>query len=97
MEKHWKHCEVFVGGGVNFPFLAYCWAFYNEIDGVYPIKGLTLNAMAKACAYVEENNGLEEETGFDWGGGDTEDRCNACRVLIRQNPDLKNPYETEAD
>ena len=32
-----------------FQFLSYCWAFYNPIDGVYPVEGLTLEAMNKAC------------------------------------------------
>ena len=90
MAKQWTVAEVYIGGGVNFPFLSYCWAFYNETDGTYPIKGLTLEAMAKACAYIQANNGTEE---FPWNGGDTEDRINACKRVVEENPELKDPYE----
>ena len=76
------------GGGVNFQFLSYCWAFYNPIDGIYPVEGLTLDAMAKACAFVEASDP-------EWEGGGTEDRCSACRVLLQQNPHLKSPYEND--
>ena len=86
-QKTWRFTETYVGGGVNFPFLSYCWAFYNPIDGVFRIEGLTLDAMAKACAFVEANDP-------EWCGGDTEDRCSACSVLLQQNPNLKFPYET---
>ena len=88
MKRDFKFCEVFIGGGVNFPFLAYCWAFYNEIDGVFPIRGLTLQMMADACAYVQAN-----EPECPWAGGDTDDRTSACAVVLKQNPQLKNPYE----
>jgi hypothetical protein len=88
-KREWKHSNIYIGGGVNFEFLSYCWAFYNPIDGTYPIEGLTLDAMAKACANVEANGGPH----FEWSGGDTDDRCGACEVLLQQNPDLKNPYD----
>ena len=81
-----QFAEVYNGGGVNFQFLSYCWAFYGP-DGVYPIEGLTLQQMADACAFVEAN-----EPDLSWGGGDTEDRCSACNVLLSTNPELKNPY-----
>ena len=82
---NWKVCQVYVGGGVNFEFLSYCWAFYNEIDGVYPIKGLTLQKMADACSWVQKNEP-------HWCGGDSDDRISACNVLLASNPDLKDPY-----
>ena len=82
-----QFAEVYNGGGVNFQFLSYCWAFYGP-DGVYPIEGLTLQQMADACAFVEAN-----EPDLSWGGGDTEDRCSACNVLLSTNPELKNPYK----
>ena len=82
-----QFAEVYNGGGVNFQFLSYCWAFYGP-DGAYPIEGLTLQQMADACAFVEAN-----EPDLSWGGGDTEDRCSACNVLLSTNPELKNPYK----
>ena len=83
--SQWKTCSVYTGGGVNYEFLSYCWSYYNEQDGLYPIKGLTLDAMAKACALVEAADS-------DWCEGDTDDRLSACHVLLHQNPELKNPY-----
>ena len=86
--NEWKWANVYIGGGVNFEFLSYCWAFYNDLDGCFPIEGLTLDAMAKACAFVEANDP-------DWCGGDSDDRCSACNVLLQQNPHLKSPYSND--
>ena len=83
--------EIFIGGGVNFEFLSYCWAFYNPIDGVYPVqKGLPLDAMNKACRYIAD---VGHPDGYEWGGGDTDDQASALQVLLIQNPELKNPYD----
>ena len=85
--RRWKICQIYNGGGVNFQFLSYCWAFYGP-EGVYPIKGLTLQQMADACAFVQS---LEP----NWCGGDTDDRLSACKVLLSKNPELSNPYGDE--
>ena len=83
----YKICQIYNGGGVNFEFLSYCWSFYGP-EGIYPIKGLTLQQMADACSFVEN---LEPE----WCSGDTDDRLSACKVLLANNPELPNPYEDE--
>ena len=78
--QRWTRGEIFIGGGVNFEFLSYCWAFYNPIDGVYPIEGLTLEAMNKACRYVED---VGHPDGYEWGKGDTDDRTDSDDSVLR--------------
>lgn len=31
------------------PFVEYCWSFYNPDDGIYPIKGLTVQMVVSGC------------------------------------------------
>jgi len=31
------------------PFVQYCWSFYNPEDGIYPIKGLTVQMLVSGC------------------------------------------------
>ena len=86
-KDEWVICQIYKGGGVNFPFLSYCWAFYGP-DGVYPIDGLSLEMMNEACQLVEAAEP-------DWCGGDTDDRLSACKVLLAKFPYLSNPYDTD--
>ena len=30
-------------------FVEYCWSFYNPEDGIYPIKGLTVQMLVSGC------------------------------------------------
>ena len=72
-------------------FVTYCWTFYGPTDGIYPIKGLTIEMMVLACAWVTEN-GRPNDPEWPYQGGDTDDRLSACEALLMQNPTLASPY-----
>jgi len=60
-------------------FHRYIYDFYNEIDGIFPIKKIT-HAMI--------NDGIEkylEQYPDRWGGGDTVDREGVRDIILEDN------------
>ena len=62
-------------------FLAYVDSFYNEKNGIYPIKGLT-NDMIFTATLKYVSSQTEDYT---WGGGDSVDRERVCRIILADN------------
>lgn len=67
-------------------FKNYILSFYNEVDGLYPIRGLTdadvdvaIVEYLKKC--TDPNNFME------WGDGDSVDR-ERVRDIILENPEM---------
>ena len=62
-------------------FLAYVDSFYNEKNGIYPIKGLTndmiINATQKYMNSQTEN--------YTWGDGDSLDRERVRDIILTDN------------
>ena len=69
-------------------FIEYVDSFYNEKNGIYPIKGLTnymiINATQK---YI-----TSQTKDYTWGGGDSVDRERVCRIILADNKSLLNPF-----
>lgn len=62
-------------------FVSYVDSFYNENNGIYPIKGMTnqmiLNATQKYIASQTET--------YTWGGGDSLDRERVRDIILEDN------------
>lgn len=62
-------------------FVAYVDSFYNEKNGIYPIKGLTNDMIFTATLkYVSS-----QTKDYTWGGGDSVDRERVCRIILADN------------
>ena len=62
-------------------FIAYVDSFYNEKNGIYPIKGLTNDMIFTATLkYVSS-----QTKDYTWGGGDSVDRERVCRIILADN------------
>ena len=62
-------------------FLAYVDSFYNEKNGIYPIKGLTNDMIINATKkYI-----TSQTKDYTWGGGDSVDRERVCRIILADN------------
>ena len=62
-------------------FYNYVFSFYNEIDGIYPIKGLTKKMIVSATdKYLTS---LDENT--TWGDGDSVDRERVRDIILADN------------
>ena len=69
-------------------FIAYVDSFYNEKNGIYPIKGLTNSMIINATQkYI-----TSQTKDYTWGGGDSVDRERVCRIILADNKSLLNPY-----
>ena len=69
-------------------FLAYVDSFYNEKNGIYPIKGLTNSMIIKATQkYI-----TSQTKDYTWGDGDSVDRERVCRIILADNKSLLYPY-----
>ena len=65
-------------------FLAYVDSFYNEKNGIYPIKGLTNDMIVNATQkYI-----TSQTKDYTWGGGDSVDRERVCRIILADNKSL---------
>ena len=65
-------------------FLAYVDSFYNEKNGIYPIKGLTSDMIINATQkYI-----TSQTKDYTWGGGDSVDRERVCRIILADNKSL---------
>ncbi len=65
-------------------FIAYVDSFYNEKDGLYPIKGMTNQMVITAVQkYITQ---LGERTdAASWGGGDSLDRERVRDIILADN------------
>ena len=65
-------------------FVAYVDSFYNEKNGIYPIKGLTNDMIVNATQkYI-----TSQTKDYTWGGGDSVDRERVCRIILADNKSL---------
>ena len=62
-------------------FLAYVDSFYNEKNGIYPIKGLTNSMIIKATQkYINS-----QSENYTWGDGDSLDRERVRDIILTDN------------
>jgi len=62
-------------------FLAYVDSFYNEKNGIYPIKGLTNSMIIKATQkYINS-----QSENYTWGDGDSVDRERVRDIILADN------------
>ena len=62
-------------------FLAYVDSFYNEKNGIYPIKGLTNSMIIKATQkYINS-----QSENYTWGDGDSLDRERVRDIILIDN------------
>jgi len=61
-------------------FVEYVYSFYNEKDGVYPIKGLTDRMILTSTEkYFQSMNNQ-----ITWGGGDSLDRERVRDIILEE-------------
>jgi hypothetical protein len=66
-------------------FVEYVDTFYNPVNGVFPIKGATIEVITKAIkSYVA---GIHQQS--TWGGGDSVDREFVRDIILAQNPECE--------
>ena len=64
-------------------FIAYVDSFYNEKDGVYPIKGMTNSMVIKGVqTYITQ---IGETESLEWGDGDSVDRERVRDIILADN------------
>ena len=64
-------------------FIAYVDSFYNEKDGLYPIKGMTNSMVIKGVqTYITQ---IGESESLEWGGGDSVDRERVRDIILADN------------
>lgn len=64
-------------------FIAYVDSFYNEKNGIYPIKGMTNSMVIKAVqTYIAQ---IGESESLEWGGGDSIDRERVRDIILADN------------
>ena len=64
-------------------FIAYVDSFYNEKDGVYPIKGMTNSMVIKGVqTYITQ---IGESESLEWGDGDSVDRERVRDIILADN------------
>ena len=62
-------------------FLAYVDSFYNEKNGIYPIKGLTNSMIINATQkYI-----TSQTKDYTWGDGDSVDRERVRDIILADN------------
>ena len=62
-------------------FIAYVDSFYNEKNGVYPIKGITNSMIIKATQkYINS-----QSENYTWGDGDSLDRERVRDIILIDN------------
>ena len=62
-------------------FLAYVDSFYNEKNGIYPIKGLNNSMIIKATQkYISS-----QTENYTWGDGDSLDRERVRDIILADN------------
>ena len=64
-------------------FIAYVDSFYNEKDGVYPIKGMTNSMVIKGVqTYITQ---IGESESLQWGDGYSVDRERVRDIILADN------------
>ena len=64
-------------------FISYVDSFYNEKDGIYPIKGLTNAMVIKGVqTYITQ---IGQAESLEWGGGDSVDRERVRDIILADN------------
>lgn len=63
-------------------FYNYVMSFYNELDGIYPIKNLTLTKVYNATHQYLDKIQSENNELYTWGGGDSLDRERVRDLLV---------------
>ena len=64
-------------------FIPYVDSFYNEKNGLYPIKGLTNFMIIKGIqTYITQ---IGESESLEWGGGDSVDRERVRDIILADN------------
>ena len=64
-------------------FLAYVDSFYNEKNGIYPIKGMTNSMVIKGVqTYITQ---IGDSDSLEWGGGDSLDRERVRDIILADN------------
>ena len=64
-------------------FIAYVDSFYNEKDGLYPIKGMTNSMVIKGVqTYITQ---ISESESLEWGDGDSLDRERVRDIILADN------------
>ena len=62
-------------------FIPYVDSFYNEKNGIYPIKGLTNSMIIKATQkYINS-----QSENYTWGDGDSLDRERVRDIILTDN------------
>ena len=62
-------------------FIAYVDSFYNEKNGIYPIKGLTNSMIINATQkYI-----TSQTKDYTWGNGDSVDRERVRDIILADN------------
>ena len=62
-------------------FIAYVDSFYNEKNGIYPIKGLTNSMIIKATQKYMNS----QSENYTWGDGDSLDRERVRDIILADN------------
>ena len=62
-------------------FIAYVDSFYNEKNGVYPIKGITNSMIIKATQKYMNS----QSENYTWGDGDSLDRERVRDIILIDN------------
>ena len=62
-------------------FIAYVDSFYNEKNGIYPIKGLTNSMIIKATQKYMNS----QSENYTWGDGDSLDRERVRDIILTDN------------
>ncbi len=62
-------------------FIAYVDSFYNEKNGVYPIKGITNSMIIKATQKYMNS----QSENYTWGDGDSVDRERVRDIILVDN------------
>ena len=71
-------------------FVAYVDSFYNEKNGIYPIKGLTNDMIFTATLkYISS-----QTENYTWGDGDSLDRERVRDIILADN-DVEQPFHNK--
>jgi hypothetical protein len=64
-------------------FLDYIMKFYNDIDGLNPIKNLTRKEVRKAVKYYQNKITKDNLDYYSWGDGDSIDRERVRDIILK--------------
>jgi len=67
----------------NDNFVDYIMKFYNDIDGLYPIKNLTRKEVRMAIKYYQNKITKNNLDYYSWGDGDSTDRERVRDIIAK--------------